>query len=384
MQNFDFVNPVKILFGRGQIARVGEEIPPSAKILMLYGGGSIKQNGVYDQVQTALRGRELLEFGGIEANPRFETLMKAVELARKEHIGFLLSVGGGSVLDGTKFIAAAVPFSGDPWTILSKWTAVRTALPLASILTLPATGSEMNAGAVISRESTQEKLFFVSPQVFPKFSILDPETTFSLPARQVANGIVDAFVHVLEQYLTYPAGAPLQDRFAESILQTLIESAPRIIAVPPDYDARAVFMWCCTMALNGLISCGVPQDWTTHMIGHEITALHGLDHAQTLALVLPGVMTYQRGRKREKLLQYAARVWGIAEGSEDLRISRVIESTEKFFNSIGVKTRLSGYGLNAAVAEAVAGRFKARGGCKLGEHGDISAAAVQEILAQRV
>lgn len=276
MENFSFYNPVKILFGKGQIANIAQEIPANAKILITYGGGSIKSNGVYDQVKTALAGRNFLEFGGIEANPHLETLLKAVELIRSQGIDFLLAVGGGSVLDGTKFIAAAVPFEGDPWDILAKQAPVKAALPIGTVLTLPATGSEMNTNSVVTKWETQEKLFFASPLVFPKFSVLDPETTFSLPPRQIGNGIVDAFTHVMEQYLTYPANAPLQDRWAESILQTLIEEGPKTLANPDDYASRANVVWSATLALNGLIGAGVPQDWTTHMIGHELTALHGL------------------------------------------------------------------------------------------------------------
>ena len=384
MQNFEFWNPVKILFGRGQIAKIGGEIPPGARILVTYGGGSIRRNGVYDQVMAALAGRQVAEFGGIEANPVYETLMPAVERVRAEKIDFLLAVGGGSVLDGTKFIAAAAPFAGDPWDIVAKAAPVERAVPLGAVLTLPATGSEMNAFAVISRRSSQEKLAFGSPYLYPKFSVLDPEVTFTLPARQISNGIVDAFAHVLEQYLTYPANAPLQDRYAESILQTLIEVGPKTLADPRDYDARAALVWCATMALNGLIAVGVPQDWSTHMIGHEITALHGLDHAQTLAIIFPGNLAARRGVKREKLLQYAERVWNIREGDEDARIDAAIACTRAFFEAMGVPTRLSAYGLTKDVIPAVAARFEKRGWKGLGERQDVGPAKVEEILADSV
>jgi len=381
MQNFEYVNPDKILFGKGQIAKLPDEIPPEALILMTYGGGSIKRNGVYDQVTAALKGRRVLEFGGIEPNPTYETCMQAVEIVRREGVNFLLAVGGGSVVDGTKFIAAAARFEGEPWDILAKGAAVKSAAPLGVVLTLPATGSEMNTFAVISRQSTAEKLAFGSPAVYPKFSILDPETTFSLPPRQVSNGIVDAFAHVLEQYLTYPANAPLQDRMAEAILLTLIEEGPKTLANPADYDSRANVMWCATMALNGLIAVGVPQDWTTHMIGHEITALHGLDHAQTLAITFPGTLAVRRGAKREKLLQYAARVWGIRDGGEDERIEGAIAKTREFFESVGVKTRLSDYGLTRDTIAQVAARFEKRGWKGIGERGDIGPREVEAILA---
>lgn len=384
MQNFVYHNPVKILFGKGQIARLGREIPRDARILMTYGGGSIKANGVYDQVMSALAGHDVREFGGIEANPRYETLMRAVAQVRQEGIDFLLAVGGGSVLDGTKFIAAAAPFAGEPWDILAKEARVSSAVPLGSVLTLPATGSEMNAFAVVTRQETREKLSFASPLVYPRFSVLDPETTFSLPPRQIGNGIVDAFVHVTEQYLTYPAGAPLQDRMAEAILLTLIEEGPRTVASPQDYEARSNIMWCASMALNGLIGLGVPQDWATHAIGHELTALHGLDHAQTLAVILPSLLTVRRQSKRAKLLQYAERIWGISAGDEESRITQAIERTRRFFEEVGVPTRLSAYGVGADTIDTVVSRLAGRGGVELGERGDIGPAAIQEILSLSV
>ena len=381
MENFAFYNPVKILFGKGQIASIAQEIPTGAKVLVTYGGGSIKSNGVYEQVKTALAGHTFLEFGGIEPNPHLETLLKAVELIRSEGIDFLLAVGGGSVLDGTKFIAAAVNFEGDPWDILAKQAPVKTALPLGTVLTLPATGSEMNTNSVVTKWETQEKLFFASPLVFPKFSVLDPETTYSLPPRQIGNGIVDAFTHVVEQYLTYPVNAPLQDRWAESILQTLIEEGPKTLANPDDYESRANVVWAATLALNGLIGAGVPQDWTTHMIGHELTALHGLDHAQTLAVVLPNTLTVTRDRKREKLLQYASRVWGLVDGTEESRIDQAIQKTRDFFESVGVRTKLSDYGVGLDVIPVISDRFEKRGFVALGEHQDVTPKVVEQILA---
>ncbi|MFN5863815.1 MAG: iron-containing alcohol dehydrogenase [Pseudanabaena sp.] len=381
MENFAFYNPVKILFGTGQIANIALEIPVDAKILVTSGGGSIKTKGVYDQVKTALTGRTFLEFGGIEANPHLETLLKAVELIRAEGVNFLLAVGGGSVVDGTKFIAAAVPFDGDPWDILAKHAPIKTAIPFGAVLTLPATGSEMNTNSVVTKWETQEKLFFSSPLVFPKFSVLDPETTFSLPPRQVSNGIVDAFTHVMEQYLTYPVNAPLQDRMAESILQTLIEEGPKTLVDLRDYEARANVMWCATMALNGLIGVGVPQDWATHMIGHELTALHGLDHAQTLAIVLPNMLTIKRDRKWGKLLQYAERVWGLVDGEEDVRINRAIQKTRDFFESVGVHTKLSDYGVGLDVIPLITDRFEKRGFVALGEHQDVTPKVVEQVLA---
>ncbi len=380
MWNFEFFNPVKILFGRGQIGNLGKEIPRRARILMIYGGGSIKANGVYEQVRKALDGRALEEFGGIEPNPKLETLLQAVELARGEKVNFLLAVGGGSVLDGTKFIAAAVHFRGDPWDIVAKGARVNKAVSLGAVLTLPATGSEMNPFAVISNSATGEKLPFMSPLVFPRFSVLDPEVTFTLPRRQISNGIVDAFAHVLEQYLTFPVNAPLQDRMAEAILETLIEEGPKTLASPADYDSRANIMWCATLALNTLIAAGVPEDWSTHMIGHELTALHGLDHAQTLAVVWPALMEVRRQAKREKLLQYAERVWKITAGGEDERIAAAIAHTRAFFEEVGVPTRLSAYGVGLETAAAVAERLEKRGWTALGERQDITPALVRQIL----
>lgn len=380
MENFVFYNPVKILFGKGQIANIAAEIPAEAKILITYGGGSIKTNGVYDQVKAALAGRNVFEFGGIEPNPHLETLLKAVELIRKEGIDFILAVGGGSVVDGTKFIAAAVPFKGDPWDILAKDAPVTAALPFGAVLTLPATGSEMNTGSVVTKWETREKLFFDSPLVFPRFSVLDPETTYSLPPRQISNGIVDAYTHVMEQYLTYPANAPLQDRLAESILKTLIEEGPKTLANPQDYDARANLVWSATLALNGLIGAGVPQDWTTHMIGHELTALHGLDHAQTLAVVLPSTLSIKRDRKWQKLLQYGERVWGIVEGDEEERVNLAIAKTRNFFESVGVRTRLSDYGVGLDTIPVIIDRFEKRGFVALGEHKDVNPQTVEQIL----
>lgn len=380
MLNFAFHNPVKLIFGKGQIAALDREVPEGARVLLTFGGGSIFKNGVHAQVVAALKGRALVEFGGIEPNPRFETLMRAVDLGRKEQVGFVLAVGGGSVLDGSKFAALAIPYDGDPWEIVMRQGRPRSAIPLGCVLTLPATGSEMNPFAVISRESTDEKLAFSSELAYPRFSVLDPETTFSLPPRQIANGVVDAFVHTVEQYLTFPADAPLQDRFAEGILRTLIEEGPKTLAEPLDYNARANVMWCATMALNGLIGCGVPQDWATHALGHELTALRGLDHAQTLAVVLPHLLREERASKAAKLLQYADRVWELRMGTEDDRIEEAIRLTGAFFERMGNPPRLSAYGLGPGLAEEIAGRLAARGVLPLGERRDVDAEKVRRIL----
>ncbi len=383
MKNFGFYNPVRISFGKGKIAELTGMIPQNAKILLTYGGGSIKKNGIYDQVIAALRGFNVIEFGGIEANPYYEILMIGVELIKANEIDFLLAVGGGSVLDGTKFMAAAALWEGsDPWEILSRRNVVKVthAIPIGTVLTLPATGSEMNGGAVITRRETKEKLAFSSEKVLPHFSILDPEVVFSLPQIQVANGIVDAFIHTLEQYLTYPVNAPIQDRFAESLLITLVEEGPKVMANRTDYDAAANLMWAATMALNGIIGVGVPQDWATHMIGHEITALHGIDHGRTLCLVLPGVMRVKQKNKEAKMLQYGERIWNITEGTTDEKIDAIIAKTVNFFESLGIKTKFSDYGIGAEIIPKVIDRFEKRGIKAFGERGDVTLEDIAKIL----
>jgi len=381
MDNFVFQNPTRVIFGKGQIAALKDELPANARVMVTYGGGSIMRNGVMDQVRKALAGRSVVEFGGIEPNPAYETLMEAVKLAKAEKIDYLLAVGGGSVVDGTKFIAAALKFEGaDPWDILAKNAPVKAAVPLACVLTLPATGTEMNGNSVVSRKATGDKLAFHSTLVLPQFSILDPETTYSLPARQVANGVVDAFVHTTEQYLTYPVDARIQDRFAEGILLTLVEEGPRALAEPQNYAVRANVMWAATQALNGLIGVGVPQDWATHMIGHELTAMHGLDHAQTLAIVLPALLEEQRQGKREKLLQFASRVWGLNSGDEESRITAAIQATRDFFERMGVPTRLSGHKLDGSSIPAVVAKLREHGMVALGEHQAITPEVSQRIL----
>lgn len=380
MLDFEFHNPTRILFGGGTIAKLGAEIPATATVMVTYGGGSVERNGTLAQVKAALAGRTFFLFGGIEPNPTYETLMRAVEQARAKGVDFLLAVGGGSVADGTKFVAAAIPFEGEPWDLVARAAPVRQAVPLGVVLTLPATGSESNGYAVISRSATKDKLAFGSPLLFPRFAVLDPATTLTLPPRQVANGIVDAFVHVMEQYLTYPVGAPLQDRMAEAILLTLVEEGPKTLKAPQDPEARANLVWCATQALNGLIAAGVPQDWATHMIGHEITARYGLDHGQTLAIVLPAMMSVRRGPKRDKLRQYARRIWGVADASDDAMIDQAIARTRDFFESLGVPTRLSAHGIGAEAVEAIVQRLRDHGLTALGERGDLGLDEAAKVL----
>jgi NADP-dependent alcohol dehydrogenase len=381
MFNFDFYNPTQICFGQGRIAELDRLIPADAKVLLLFGGQSAQRTGTLAEVQSALGQRQVHLFGGIEANPSYEKLMQAVELVRQEKLDFLLAVGGGSVIDGTKFVAAAALYAGEPWDILlSGGRKVTQALPIGTVLTLAATGSEMNNGGVLTRLSLQAKLPFRNNLLFPRFSILDPTKSFTLPERQVANGVVDAFVHVVEQYLTYPVNAPVQDRFAEGLLQTLIEQGPLALSQPHDYEVRANLMWVATMALNGLIGAGVPQDWSTHMIGHELTVLHGLDHAQTLAVLLPSMLQQKRDAKRDKLLQYAERVWNLRGGDEEQRIDAAINQTRAFFEALGVKTRLGDYGLGTEIITPLLAQLESHGMLKLGEHRDVDIATSRLVL----
>ncbi len=332
MFNFDYYNPTHIVFGKDRIGEIGKLIPQGAKVL----------------------------------------------------ITFLLAVGGGSVIDGTKFIALAAKFTGDPQSLLRFGLAPipaeisNEALPIGVVLTLPATGSEMNSGSVISLGHS--KLPVMSGLLFPRFSILDPTVTFTLPKVQVANGIVDAFVHTTEQYLTYPSAAPLQDRMAEAILQTLIEIGRKSVNEPENYDVRASHVWSATMASNGIIAVGVPQDWATHMIGHELTALLGIDHGQTLAIVLPSLLDIRRKQKRAKLIQYAERVWNVSSGSDDAKVEAAIVKTREFFESLGVKTRLSQYGVGANRIPEVIAQMKEHGMVALSETGDLDLTISEKVL----
>jgi len=384
MFNFTFYNPTTILFGKDQISKIDSYLPADAKVLITYGGGSAKRNGVIEQVRTALGQREVLEFGGIEPNPHYETLMKAVEVIRQNDITFLMAVGGGSVIDGTKFITLASHYKGDATDLLKFGfnritnSTVEKVLPIGAVLTLPATGSEMNDGAVISYGNG--KFPVMSNLAFPLFSVLDPTVTYTLPIKQVANGIVDAFVHTTEQYLTFPVDARIQDRMAEGILQTLIEIGKQNIDEPENYDARANMVWSATMALNGIIGVGVPQDWATHMIGHEMTALYGLDHAQTLAIVHPALLTEMKEQKAAKLLQFAERVWGITTGTDNEKIELAITKTSEFFASLGVHTKLSQYGIGKDAVDKIVAQLEAHGMTKLSETGKITPEVSRRIL----
>ena len=382
MQNFDFFNPTHIIFGKDRLRELDNLVPTSAKVLILFGGGSIKKFGTLEKVIDALKDRKIFKFEGIEPNPKFETLMKAVDIVKNENIDFLLAVGGGSVIDGTKFVNLAANYKGENTADLlinnSALRKVQTSISIGTVITLPATGSEMNSGAVISYN--HGKFFVISPLSFPKFSILDPTLTFTLPSSQIANGIVDTFIHVVEQYVTYPAEGRFQDRAAEGILQTLIEIGKQTIDNPEDYNARANLVWSATMALNGLIGSGVPQDWTTHMIGHELTAMFGLDHGITLAILQPSVWQVRKENKREKLLQYAKRVWNITEGNDDSKIDSAINKTREFFEDLGIKTHLSDYDITSDKIDDIIAALEKRDMTTLSETGDLTPNISREIL----
>ena len=383
MLNFELYNPTNLVFGKGQIEKLATLVPQGAKILITYGGGSIFKNGIHAQVIENLKGFEIIEFGGIEANPHFETLMKAVTVVKEQNIDFILAVGGGSVIDGTKFISAAAKFEGNPIDILQKRLLIKdlsNVIPFGTILTLPATGSEMNSGSVVTIESTKEKLAFGGSALFPKFSICDPTVIESLPKRQLQNGVVDAYTHVLEQYLTYVHEGFLQDRIAEGILQTLVEIGPKVVENPKDYALASNFMWSCTMALNGLIQKGVPQDWATHMIGHELTALYGIDHARTLAVVGPNLYRVMFDTKKGKLAQYGKRIFNLT-GTEDEIAKQAIEKTVEFFHTMGMDTKLSDYTKEYdSTADFIVNRFEERGWLGLGEKQNITLEKVKSIV----
>lgn len=376
MENFIFQNPTKLIFGKGMIGQLAKEIPAGKRILVTFGGGSVRKNGVYDQVKEALKGFETTEFWEIEANPKIETLRKAIELGKEKKVDFLLAVGGGSVIDGTKLIAAGILYDGDAWDLVLKGSEKHT-LPLGTVLTLPATGSEMNSGAVISRIETAEKYPFYSN--YPVFSILDPTVTFTLPPYQVACGIADTFVHVMEQYMTTPGQSRLMDRWAEGIIHTLTEIAPEVLRKQDNYELMAEFMLCATMGLNGFVAMGVRQDWATHMIGHELTALHGLTHGATLAIVLPGLWRTLKQKKMAKLVQYGERIWHITQGTDEERADKAIQKTEEFFKSLGLPTRLGDAGIGEETIFEIQKRFTQRQ-VAFGEDQDVTADVARQIL----
>jgi NADP-dependent alcohol dehydrogenase len=384
MLNFELYNPTNYIFGKGQIEKLASLVPKNAKVLLAYGGGSIFKNGIHAQVIENLKGFEIIEFGGIEPNPRFETLMKAVEIVKKENITFILAVGGGSVIDGVKFISGAVKYEGNPIEILKNkvlFKDLSKIIPFGTVLTLPATGSEMNSGAVVTIGATQEKLVLGGSALFPLFSICDPTVIASLPKRQLENGVVDAYTHVMEQYLTYPHDAILQDRIAESILQTLVEIGPSVVENPTDYKLASNFMWCATMALNGLIQKGVPSDWATHMIGHELTALYEIDHARTLAIIAPSLYKVLFETKKDKLAQYGERIFNVTGNTIEEKAEKAIEKTIEFLHKMGMQTKLSEYTPKyAETADFVVNRFEERKWLALGEKQNVTPEKVREII----
>lgn len=382
MNNFQFNNPTRIIFGNGEIKRLSKEIPANSKVLIIYGGGSIKKTGIFNSIIAELKDFTSGEFGGIEPNPTYEFLMNAVDLIKREGYNYLLAAGGGSVIDAAKFIAAAVLYDKeDPWGLLTDNRAVKKALPFGVVLTLPASGSEMNSGAVITRKSLETKLPFFGPALFPQFSILDPVYTYTLPDRQIANGVVDSFMHIMEQYMTYPVNSRVQDGFSETLLSILVEEGPKAMKKKEEYNTRANIMWAATLAYNGLIGVGVPQDWSTHMIGHEITAIYGIDHAETLAIVFPSMLELMKNDKREKLLQYGKRIWNINQSlTEDEQISGAIAHTKKFFQVMGLKTSFSEHGLGEEAIERIVKSLEEHGMKKLGENGTVTPDVVREVL----
>ena len=377
MKNFSFRNPTKLIFGKGTISRLASEIPAGSKIMVTFGGGSVKTNGVYEQVANALRGMDFIEFWGIEPNPKIETLRRAVDICKHENINFLLAVGGGSVLDGTKLIAAAVRYPGDPWDLVRDNSRIGEIIPFADVMTLPATASEMNRNAVISSTTTKEK--FGMKVDYPVFSILDPQTVASLPKYQIAAGIADTFIHVMEQYMTVAGESPLMDRWSEGIIQTLIETAPKVLADTPDYDSMADYMLCATMGLNGFIAMGVTEDWATHQIGHEITAINGITHGHTLAIVFPGMLRVLRDQKLDKILQFGERVWGITEGTPEQRAERTTEAVENFFRSLGLQIKLHEVGVGMETVLEIERRFNQRG-VAFGEGANVNGSLARRIL----
>lgn len=377
MNNFEYCNPTRLVFGKGQIEKLAKLVPLHSRVMITFGGGSVKRNGVYEAVKMALHEHKCIEFWGIEPNPSVETLRKAVELGKERQVDFLLAVGGGSVLDGTKLIAAALAQPDlDPWDLVLQGRST-TSIPFACVMTLPATGSEMNCGAVISCQKTNEKRSFYSN--YPVFSILDPQVTFSLPPHQIACGLTDIFVHVLEQYLTTPGQSRPMDRWAEGLLLTILEIAPKIWNNPHDYNLMSDYMLSATLALNDMIRMGVTQDWSTHMIGHELTALCGIAHGASLALVMPGTMRVLRDQKWGKLLQYAERIWGLTDGDDEDIIDRAIAETEAFFQSLGLATRLSDAGISDQVIDIIARRFD-EAGVAYGEAKNVNGEMARKIL----
>ena len=383
MISFALCNPTDIRFGKGQIAALNDLVPPDARVLLLYGGGSILRNGIDAQVRSALAGRQVLAFGGVEPNPVYETLQRAAEQARAADVDFVVGVGGGSVVDAAKFLAAMIASGdSDPWDRFVAEEFPAEAIPVGAVLTLAATGSESNAVSVISSRSRGLKLPFRNDRARPRFAILDPSTLASLSVKQLQNGVVDAFTHVLEQYMTRPVNAPIQYGYSETLMRVLAEWGPRLLESgpgPEGDDARENIMWAANQALNGLIAAGVPEDWSTHMIGHAITAVYGIDHARTLSAVMPALMRHEIGRKQSMLARLGRLVWHIHEPDDAVAAAKAIDATERFFQRMGCPISPADFDVEFEIDPVIAHLEKA-GHTKLGESGVIDSTAIREIL----
>ena len=386
MFNFDFYNPTHIVFGKDRLDELDTLVPKDAKVLITYGGGSAVRSGLIDRIVKALDNRKVEQFGGIEPNPSLETCERAVAFIKEHGVDFVVAVGGGSVVDATKLIVLGAAYDGPVIEVMKAGLPavpvdmVPNPLPFGTVMTLPATGSEMNNGAVITYGDGKYPVF--SNLVFPKFSMLDPTLTFTLPEKQVKNGVIDTFVHTTEQYLTYPVEGRIQDRFSEGILKTMIEIGKETVENPENYDIRANHVWASTLALNGLIGAGVPQDWATHLIGHELTVAYHLDHGITLAIVLPALLEVKKADKLEKLAQYATRVWHITEGTTEEKADKAIAKTREFFESLGVSTHLKDYGLGEEAVDKIVKQLEDHGMTQLGENGDVTPEVAREILTR--
>ena len=376
---FALCNPTDIRFGIGQIKQLRDLVPAGSSVLLLYGGGSIKANGVHDQVMTALADSKVVEFGGVEPNPLYETLQRAANVARENNIDLVLGVGGGSVADAAKFLATMLGMPGDdPWPELVAGKLPEKTIPVGIVLTLAATGSESNPTSVISSTRYGLKLPFANQQARPRFAILDPSTMASLSRRQLENGVVDAFTHVLEQYMTRPVNAPIQYGFSETIMKVLAEWGPKLIKEPSD-EARENVMWAANQALNGLIGAGVPQDWSTHMIGHAITAVYGIDHARTLSAIMPALMRERLEAKTAMLARYGRTVWDIRADDDREAATQAIARTEQFFAQMGCPVALSGFD-QAIDHEKIVDHLEKAGHVALGEDRAVNPAMVRAIL----
>lgn len=366
MQNFAFYNPTRLIFGKGQIEQLKTEVPKYGnKVLLVYGGGSIKRNGLYDQVMTIMHelGAQVWELGGVEPNPRISTVRKGVDICKKNNVDFILAVGGGSVIDCTKAIAAGAKYEGDAWDLVIKKAFATEALPFGTILTLAATGSEMNAGSVITNWETQEKYGWGSLVTFPAFSILDPVNTFTVPRNQTIYGIVDIMSHVLEQYFHQGTNTELQDRYCESLLKTVIETAPKLVDDLENYEYRETILYCGTMALNGILSMGVRGDWATHNIEHAVSAVYDIPHGGGLAILFPNWMEHVLDENVDRFKQFAVRVFDVkADGKSDREIAlEGIEALRSFWTFIGAPARLADYEIDDTQLEVMADKTVVNG-----------------------